>query len=128
LFTVEWEELFVLHTVYPGANKSYRESLLPHLLLHGRAPFLKDILFTYIREGDLEGKEEVLNRLYQLAPNEPYALHVIGAALLEASRLEVELDWSKESVESILGRCVDQGDEPRKRCAQLRAQNGGLTE
>lgn len=124
----EWEELFVLHTVYPGARKAYRESLLPQLLHHGRAPFLKDLLFTYMGEGDLVGKEEVLERLFELAPNEPYALHVIGAALLEASRLEIELDWSKESIESILKRCVQAGDEPKKRCAQLRARNGGTIE
>lgn len=105
------EKLFVLHTIYPGAPRSYRLSLIPVLLDKSEVGFITDVLFTLGREKRFEAARPVMARLARAGAVDPRAQYAIAWTHQAAGELEEARRFAK--------RCMALGDEPRKRCATL---------
>ncbi len=113
-----------MHTIYPGAKAEFRGRLLPTLVGNSSLSFLKDVLFTLIRENKLGDSGQLMTRIYELGREDPGALFVLSEAVTHGLNTRGETDWAEESVSSMLSRCIFMGDEPLKRC-QAKAKSTG---
>lgn len=117
----EAEALFVLETRFPSAPRSFRRSLIPLLVARSEPAFLRELLFTLVGEGELDGASPVAARLLALTPDDPEALLPVcrhRAALL-ARRASVLAEPDDTELRALLARCIVAGDDHRGRCGEL---------
>ena len=112
------EQLFVLHTLYPGAPPAYRDALLDRLLDRSAAPFLTQVLHTLLEEKRLDRAEQVAGRLDCPASQSVEVLY-------PCARLGWRLAVRDKDVAAVEGaralarRCVRLGDDAQGRCRKL---------
>ncbi|MDP6943191.1 MAG: hypothetical protein QF464_03495, partial [Myxococcota bacterium] len=115
------EQLFVFHTTYPGAPPAWRLGFVPRLVSESDRAFLVDLLFTLAEEARWAQVAPVADRLLSIAPDDPRALYVVARArhahLVAMGTDSGSPQWS--AIAALVARCIDLGDEPRRRCARL---------
>ena len=118
------EELYVLHTTYPGAPQAFRGSLLPLLISEADAVFLREVLFTLLREERWLDAHDVASRLLELAPDDPNALYPVARLAYEVARRHrsVVVRGDMTDANALVARCLALGDDRLGRCDALRRE------
>lgn len=110
----DWENVFRLHTRFPGSPIEFRLGLVEGFLAHSGVNFLVALLHTLIRERHVNEAEKVAGHLLEKYPTNPEVLY--PNALLESVRMAHQGTNDTSKLIDLLRRCVAHGDDRLNRC------------
>ncbi|NUN14298.1 MAG: fused MFS/spermidine synthase [Myxococcales bacterium] len=112
----DWENIFRLHTLFPGSPPEFRLGLVDGFLAASTQPFLVALLHTLTREKHYREAEKVADQLLAKYPTDPDVLY--PSALVESLRMSQLGTSDARKLTNLLQRCVQYGDDRLNRCGK----------